>query len=321
MVEKVDVRTVQALEDLERAIQSTQNTASDVISLVRSEISSTLEWIVAREEQARHKVSYCESYLEDMYYALRDCYSSKDDDYTPNCSGYEDAVDDAKKMLHDAQDYHFDVMSSTDRIRRAIDCFASQVQNFQGMTTDGMERSRLFLQAKITELNHYLSIYVPDHETPLHHGVSGSSTSSSTPSPPGNKKTGSRFQERGIVSVPLGAIRLEGDQAIRRAGDFYKVPFATMLDGVRRFSSEVLPEVEKGAGKDYFRQKDSESGVEYQYGLLRLYEAFYGDEPVRLTKMRDGRYEVTNGRHRLFAARAAGLESIPASVVEEVGES
>jgi ParB-like chromosome segregation protein Spo0J len=57
--------------------------------------------------------------------------------------------------------------------------------------------------------------------------------------------------------------------------------------------------------------------VDYEHGLERLYDAFYGSDPIRLTKRLDGRYEVTGGYHRLLVARETGLEKIAASVAEE----
>ena len=103
--------------------------------------------------------------------------------------------------------------------------------------------------------------------------------------------------------------------------DFHKYSYDEMLAGALRFDREVRPAIETGSERDYFQAKDREAGSEYEHGLERLYDVFYGSEPIRLTKLKNGRLEITNGRHRLFVAKQAGIRTIPASLAEEAGES
>jgi hypothetical protein len=74
--------------------------------------------------------------------------------------------------------------------------------------------------------------------------------------------------------------------------------------------------VEKGAGVDDFQNLDLQRGVNYAHGSQRVYEAFYGQEPIRLNKIGD-RYEVVNGYHRLYVAKEMNLSTVPARVIEK----
>ena len=54
--------------------------------------------------------------------------------------------------------------------------------------------------------------------------------------------------------------------------------------------------------------------------MERLFDVFYGSERIRVTRLKGGRFDVTNGRHRLFVAKQLGIKTVPVSLVEEVIE-
>jgi hypothetical protein len=90
-----------------------------------------------------------------------------------------------------------------------------------------------------------------------------------------------------------------------------------MVDGVRRFAKTVLPAVRNRANAEDFDELDRQNGVDYEHGIRRIYDAFYGNDPIRLEKI-GNTYKVVGGYHRLHVAKELGLTEIPASVVEKL---
>lgn len=133
---------------------------------------------------------------------------------------------------------------------------------------------------------------------------------------PGSGANVGRFVERGTVPLRVGTVPT---QAIAiSASDFVKCPLETMLAGVVRYDREVRPAILLGHSRDYFRALDRATGVAYADGLEKLFDVFHGSDPIRVVKMRDGSIDVLSGRHRLYAARTAGIDRIPVSLSEEL---
>jgi hypothetical protein len=68
--------------------------------------------------------------------------------------------------------------------------------------------------------------------------------------------------------------------------------------------------------RDAFRDLDEKSGVTYENGLLRIYEAFFGQQDyIYLERPRgSSSFSITNGRHRVKVAQDLGWDAIPARV-------
>lgn len=121
----------------------------------------------------------------------------------------------------------------------------------------------------------------------------------------------------GVQDVPLDSIDV-GDSPVHGSDDYRKVSEAEMRAGLERFNKVVRSNVAKGRGADYFRDLDASMGLSYPDGYLRLYEAFYGGDAIRLNRVGE-RYEVVNGYHRLRLARLLGWHTIPAHVTARDG--
>ena len=126
----------------------------------------------------------------------------------------------------------------------------------------------------------------------------------------------SEWINRGIIEVPIKNVDLS-DTAVADSTDFHKVSRDQMIDGFEKLENEIRPAVKEGASADDFSDLDKKLGLDYEHGYRRVYDAFYGNEPVRLEKDGD-KYSVVNGYHRLNVAKELGIESIPASVIERI---
>ena len=98
--------------------------------------------------------------------------------------------------------------------------------------------------------------------------------------------------------------------------DFQKIPMDEMKAGMKKLQ-EMLPTIESGVGAsgDYWAERDRELGLDYPNGYLRIYEAFYGHDAIRVEKS-GSNYEIVNGRHRVWLAKQMGIGKLPVSVVE-----
>jgi len=137
---------------------------------------------------------------------------------------------------------------------------------------------------------------------------SGAALSTSQP-------TGSTWVDSGTNYVPIA--ELPDPQDINGENDFKKVPMTEMKAGLEKLQ-EMLPIVERGEGtsKDYWASFDTQKGLDYEHGYQRIYEAFYGDDAIRLNH-NGNQYDIVNGRHRIWLAKRMGITNLPARVIEK----
>lgn len=123
-----------------------------------------------------------------------------------------------------------------------------------------------------------------------------------------------QWQERGVIDVPVRDLPHIDD--IQGPQDFKKVSEADMVDGLRKLSL-MKWDIDQGTGRssDYWRAFDEQEGLDHANGYQRVYDAFYGDDPIKLNKIGD-QYEVINGRHRIWLAQQLGYHTLPARVSE-----
>lgn len=121
--------------------------------------------------------------------------------------------------------------------------------------------------------------------------------------------------DKGIVDVPVEDLPAPED--VSSPADFdHHITWEDAQAATNR-----LPEIQKqvNAGKtgDDFSMSDQAKGLSDEQGDRKIFDLYYGSDPIRLDK--DGtEYTILAGRHRIFAAKEAGLKTIPARVNEKV---
>jgi hypothetical protein len=115
---------------------------------------------------------------------------------------------------------------------------------------------------------------------------------------------------REVILADLPAI-----EDINGPGDFHKVSLIEMQAGLQRLQ-EMLPVIQSGAGagSDYWADYDRAHGLDYPNGSQRVYEAFYGQDAIRVECTGEG-YDVIDGRHRIWLARRMGWVRLPVRVI------
>lgn len=337
MSETVKVLSVDQLDHFNARLTQFREHANEVINRADAHTIRALEWIEQREHFWRQEVSRRKQIMFQAIQAYHACTARVYTDpetgiiYRPNCSAEQHAVERIKQAVKQAEDEHYKVGKMRDRMREAIQAYRHESGKLRQTLNYDIPKSNAYLKRKSEALRRYLNTHpqiTPEGMALLGLGVImgatavgvaaiASSVLNDSENPNTDEiKSPPQWIESGIQNVPLAKIDLS-DSYIESADDYKKVPYETMRVGVQRLIDVIRPAVQNGANADYFREMDSIQGLNYEHGYLRVYEAFYGNEPVRLEKLGDT-YKVVNGYHRLKIAQEMGLTDIPALVNEKL---
>ncbi len=95
-----------------------------------------------------------------------------------------------------------------------------------------------------------------------------------------------------------------------------------MEAGLRAFAQDLLPRMRAGtATRDELAALDRADGRDTG-GLIRpdnlanLHDVFFGSDPIAVSPLSTGSYDISSGRHRIEIARALGWTHIPARLLE-----
>lgn len=185
-----------------------------------------------------------------------------------------------------------------------------------------LPKAGVFLGETVNKLEQFINVAAPSSSgmSSASNSIATSVSGSSSPASYQPTSSGTAWVEKGIRNTLIKEILKQIDfneSHVKETRDFGKVAHETMLEGFRKLQEIVLPAVEQGADGDYFAKLDREQGLPYEDGYERVYDAFYGDDAIRVNKMGE-RYDVINGYHRLFVANELGLETLPIQIVERV---
>lgn len=332
----VDVRSLDRLEALRIELRRYGADAEDCLVAVEPWIDQVLQRLDERRRHWLEVVRHCDEEYRRARAALRACQNAPSDDRgrAPDCSALDAWVRQAGNALRDAEAELHTVQHWLGTVRQAAQEYRREAGQLRHLLEYELPRARAFLGRKIATLRAYVSLFVPygghvassgpllptaTHFVPPAPLLAADAPSTSAPAvaEPLTAPDGS-WLARGIQDVPLGQIVLD-DSFVRSAADFHKVSYEVMVVWPRLLEEVIRPAVWQGADGDDFTALDARAGLDYEHGHRRVYDAFYGGDPVRLEWTGDG-YRVVDGYHRLFVARELGLATIPASVVLAVGE-
>ena len=212
-------------------------------------------------------------------------------------------------MLEEAEDR----LETARRARRDVDeagyRYTYARQRFRSFLEGTVPKTRSLLARLSGHLTSYVDVSLGGGSTPI---LSTSATGDPSPGPSRFPKQPNRHG-RPIVEVELSDIDLLSGNRVTGSEDFRKVSYEQMLDGCRKLDAVVRPAVASGATADYFSEMDQREGLGAHNGYRAVYDAFYGD-PIALD-LHEGRLRITDGSHRLHAAKQIGLTSVPAIVL------
>ncbi len=126
------------------------------------------------------------------------------------------------------------------------------------------------------------------------------------------------WKDKGIQMIPVANLPDPADFApsepgrVSSAEDFNKTSMQEMKEGLIKFEA-MKPYIQNGEGAnpDFWKKIDQKQGLDHRHGYQRVYETFYGDSAIKVSKDGD-RYEIENGNHRIWLAKRMGIGELPA---------
>jgi len=125
-----------------------------------------------------------------------------------------------------------------------------------------------------------------------------------------------KWVDAGIQRIPVHD--LPPPEGISGTADFEKISMEEMQAGISRLK-EMQPAIESGTGanSDYWAEYDRRYKFAYSNGYQRIYDAFCGMDAIKLTFDGD-KYDIINGRHRIWLAQRMGIDYLPMRVTRKV---
>lgn len=298
----VDVRSFTLLKDLEVALGRFADTAREVMYAIEREIRQAAEELEDRRRDEERRARY----WQEIYEAVENEEERQQAEYK---------LEEAGESLHRM---HYCRKLLTEQQQD----YRRQADKLTELATGESSKARHFLKESLDQLQAYVVVQgsgsLPSSGLSLAGGVR-------TVTPLTAVSSRARQERDPFADFPLpGGYRWVSLDEINQTeipGDikFEKISSARMEGGLRTLKDEVLPALKEDPTRDgwYFADRDKEAGRQYPDGQQRVYDAFFGQDHIRLER-REGspQYSITNGRHRILIARELSWESIPAKTVD-----
>jgi len=296
---QAEILALDRLDDLVTALAIFAGKAADALSAMREEFLRQQRDLDEREEEARGEVRHWAEALE----------LAEDDGERESCAY---SLAEARERLGRIRGWQA-------RVREESAAFAAQETRFERLLDQALPKSQEFLTTRIDHLRTYSAMQLesdtgaatPGPVPPSAGGAGGVS------SPDPEKLTDHPLPD-GFVWVPLAEISSTRLAEITSEEDYRKVPYATMVTGLRRLAAEILPRLRQDPNAldlNSFRGLDKEARESYENGLERVYEAFFCKDYIYLERAKgQEKFEIANGRHRIRVAQDLGWGAIPARI-------
>lgn len=332
----VEVRAIDALEDLQTALIRYAEQAQAMLAAVARETQRVLDWLVERQRHWRNEVLRMQEEERRAAAAYSRCLNSGDRDHPPSCGYEEQALYAARRRLAQAQAEERTATQARQAVQAEADAYAHEANRLRATLQTETVKSVEVLRSKVTVLRSYASGGVSASGVlagalafgaGLAIGAAAgrtepedrAATSGSAPDKPGVTGPGVELtlQELhpDIREIPLSMIDL-GDALPADEADFKKVSKAEMIAGFAKLA-QVRRWISQGATDSWLYDVDQAAragGTPEAQSHHNIYRVFYGPDAISLERV-GNRYRVINGQHRLAIAKELGWTTIPARVV------
>jgi hypothetical protein len=311
----LDLKNIQAIVDLKTAINKFSEGIQNGLQVANMAISRTFEWLQERTSYWQHEI---ERALQDLSRAeadLRRCQNSGyyDDGHyhQPYCGCEEQAVEKARVYLQQCnealqivQKWHNRIeettsehMSAANQMQKIADWHSQKAQMNLDQTADKYEA----VQSSASQVGGIGDLLA---------GVAGTFAAGFSAHKPGEDWKDSNIQMINVKDIP-------NPDEIKDGEDFKKVSIEDMKAGIQRWQ-EMRSTIDSGAGNssDYWSGIDQKRGLDYSSGYQRVYDAFYGQDAIRVVK-NGNNYDIINGRHRIWLVKQMGIDQIPIHLIEK----
>ncbi len=211
--------------------------------------------------------------------------------------------------LESAEEHLQQVDRDIERVAHALDEFRRANQDIRSYLDKALPGMVIHLEDKQRLLQEYLSHRLGEFAETAITVAQGAPVIVT-----GDSKTNLRHSllPAGFVWIPLDQISAADD--LRPDERFHKVSREEVVAGFGMLEDVVLPAIgaDPSIDAEHFRALDQSESRAGRRRTLAVYEAFFGQSAIALTRrQRDGKFGVTNGRHRIRVARDLGWSAVP----------
>jgi hypothetical protein len=327
----VNVRSIGALEELQTGLIRYADQVEATLTAVQREVQRTLDWL---DERVRHWQNAVVRYQEEerrTRAAYERCMASGDRDHLPNCGELAQAMSETRRRLAQAEVNLRMAVDARKAVQAEAESYQREVSRLRAFVQNDTAKAVEILRTKVTVLHSYAGSGIsaagitpgaPAFGAGLAIGAAIGVMSGQEDAKQGDTGTQqSTFAEGSeppiqMLHPEIRVVRIDqidlSDSPVHSSSDFSKVSHEEMVDGLTKLR-QVKRWIEQGATDQMLREIDEEQGLSGAQGYHNIYRVFYGDSAIKLDWV-DGRYQVTNGYHRLSVARELGMETIPARI-------
>lgn len=290
----------EAIAEFETALGRFAQASLEKIKMAEMAIGRIADQLERRRSELRHEIS-----------RLQGAISAADEE--EDTSWEERRLEEAQRELSNVQKWQR-------KIEECVQQYKREAQRMQELSTATTTEARTYLRGLLADLSAYFALQKDGF------GVSIVSNAGLVGIAANGEDARSQPFDPTSFSLPPGYcwvhvtdIDTKRELAeVQNDGAFQKVPYDEMRRGFDALRDEVLPAINDTANQvsaNTFASRDAIAGVPYECGLQRVYDAFFGDDPIYLSRGRDAnKFSVTSGRHRIRTAIDAGWTAVPAKI-------
>jgi hypothetical protein len=258
-----------------------------------------------RQGSLRARIAECEA-------AAEEAEGEEDGDGSSYRAAAEEARDELSRIGT--------VLSSLEDARAQ---FQREARAIQRMGEENVAQARQFLRTVQEDLQAYLAKDIAgggSFSARAHGGFAAVTApqESAPPAAPGSSgPEPARFPlPQGFTWLPIDTIDTsELGKDLAGPDAWQKTSIDQMREGFNLLHNEVLKTFQffgTGAGRDWFAAQDRSKGKTYEEGTERVFDAFFGNDPIAISRANDGKlHSIANGRHRIAVARHLGWTAVP----------
>ncbi len=320
MTDRVEVERLASIRAHDLTVGRFSDEALAALTDAEEEIRATSRWLARLETRRIEALVDAEARFEDAISELRACLEDEDWD----CGYLRDEVAECRSAVSRCRSELAEVRRWQGRIQVEVRRYLSQAASFRSVLFERAPQARGLLQrfgdavARVERIGLHPGGAVGG-AMPLEQGIAIEPTSPprSGLDPVMDEEGGAEADPRAYATrrdrpFPIARLGLD-DLHVKGPEEFKKVSYQDMVEGFHKLTSLVRPAVEAGTDRDGFRALDAKLELSVEDGYLRIYDAFYGREPIRVVW--DGqRWAADNGHHRLYVAMKLGIRDVPAEI-------
>jgi len=321
MAAEIRLLRIETLRELVGALRRFSGRTSSAVNSLEIELKRTLDSVSGNVLTLQRRIEHAEREADAAREALSLCESREEEDGPPDCSAEECELTRALQALDKARRVYQRGKILETHVGNAISEFQPLLQRLRELCTSGGNESVAFIENRINTVEQYLAVSEPVADPLL-----ASSENAPSAQDYGSGKdalvavdresagASGKWVSRRVEDFDLASLPMPEDIVGRR--DFVKVTLKEMQEGLMKLEEiRLVLKTGNGMNSDHWAGVDKEKGFEYANGYQRVYDAFYGIEPIRIERT-GNTYTLINGRHRVWAAKQMGIKTLPVVLIE-----